>query len=676
MINKKYIVSLSLIYMLATIIGACQKVSPPGVKKQHNGTIDIPSSNTADQPFNLAGQDSVVSLSGTILLWKDTVPAPTVTEMLKLSRDRRLAQAEYISALPDLNVSKIAVTEADKSLKDYISSYYENQHEALLSESRTWFVDALNNVPEKLLSASDKVVVKNKFKSFCEAKVFEAATMFFFVKNNLFSERPSPFALCEGVYSDMGLFSDASPLCAKSDAPKDYYECLWLEGVVKTNLFKTQYSPEDQAYLIGLVTQPNYQGLVLRDMLDDSSIYNELLDTPAGFPAIKLTEDLGCCKKTSDSRPRSAIDKLTKAGTDLNEIIAMVNPRYILENSITPNLVEVRKASDYSKGAPNSKKDKKALRFTHLFASVMENDALFISQDQANEMLAPIERIVTVLGSYGFRPQPSPYALISLSDYQVSATTTYLPNGERPTLTLATDLLASAEANVLSLAPSLLPKESDEFLNTVKSLEDNKTTAQEKYNSDIEAAKTATEKFTLKNKEIVETGINSLLKPENQSMVFTDSGLKIIDKGSYFEFIFWLTTVSAPKHNVCFSKETETQIDCPTSSAVGDVISNELQVKYDQKSGELILWNENLNAESFGFKKIDWDEGNSSFNTIEPSEMNGKRLEIVMYTSEVNNAITVGVGSFYIKDAKTLKIYYEGSLDYSDYAQREVKLSN
>ena len=98
-----------------------------------------------------------------------------------------------------------------------------------------WVVDKLASSPLNL-EGPELASSKENFSLFCDAKVWEFAT----TRSNLqsiFLVRPTPAVVCEEYYSAQGYFSDTSASCSNSPIPKDFFSCIWREGVVKTGLF-------------------------------------------------------------------------------------------------------------------------------------------------------------------------------------------------------------------------------------------------------------------------------------------------------------------------------------------------------------------------------------------------------------------------------------------------------
>jgi hypothetical protein len=262
--------------------------------KQQQSQVELPKSNSADSPFFLNDSRKVSSYSGNILLWQEgftknplkevktpsgepikgyyyqdwdfesnktklvtSEPANVGAALSKLAILKRQKEALLIAAIYERDAKqKKTIADLDRlnsELLSYDSNTLANQRTARLEAARTWFTDLLTSLPLELQNEASITDIKTRFNNYCEAQIFSLATNKDFFLNSLFTERPSPEPLCEAVYEELGLISAESAECAPSESPRDYYRCLWHEGVAKTNIFKTSYTPAVQASLIAWI---------------------------------------------------------------------------------------------------------------------------------------------------------------------------------------------------------------------------------------------------------------------------------------------------------------------------------------------------------------------------------------------------------------------------------------
>lgn len=121
------------------------------------------------------------------------------------NRRRQYATSKLLSHV------RVAPLQAEKA-----ASWYEREIRSLQSE-----------FPDFNRARTDRV-----FRAYCDAKIFDLASRSLLAKFN-FTARPTPSAICESYYKTK--FFDG-PECASSESGKNYYRCIWNEGVARTDV--------------------------------------------------------------------------------------------------------------------------------------------------------------------------------------------------------------------------------------------------------------------------------------------------------------------------------------------------------------------------------------------------------------------------------------------------------
>lgn len=199
-------------------------------------------------PLSLAGAEGGVSTyTGALVLWNDDLPAQDLTSLLNATRRFNALQVEAERAfdgymaktfLPrqasieakqkqvkDLSQADNAAVDAKQS--ELAFAWYSSEMAGALSLPEA---EALGEEGKQGLQAHVDAV----FQKYCEARVWDYGFNAILARE-AFVKRPTPNALCERVYQEKGFFQGAS--CADAPAGRNYYACIWNEGIAKTSFY-------------------------------------------------------------------------------------------------------------------------------------------------------------------------------------------------------------------------------------------------------------------------------------------------------------------------------------------------------------------------------------------------------------------------------------------------------
>lgn len=196
------------------------------------------------------------SFSGTILVWSRRLTSNGVEAFLKANKASGDAEVEKLifirdQVLPLHDEFEKVSTEHDflriKGLDFTRSASLREATETAISTLAK--IEALNPLP-----ADVKTRYHNVIALFCEAKIWERA-----VQNKLlevtYERRPVVNGFCEDFYASSGLLQESTPDCSPTKVPKNYFDCLWKEGVLKTKLARSLYKEATLASLRALDTK-------------------------------------------------------------------------------------------------------------------------------------------------------------------------------------------------------------------------------------------------------------------------------------------------------------------------------------------------------------------------------------------------------------------------------------
>jgi|GEM_PF-4102439 len=196
--------------------------------------------------LNLTGAANDESIyAGSLVIWDDAIAPEQLTTLLDATKRFNSTSAKAQAALAayerDVQTPRLAAVAAQT---DVINALL--QKDAALVNVRqqeranTWIAAEIDKAvgADETLDEDARTALKaqanTSFSKYCEAQVIEYALNPVLAKG-VFTQRPSPDALCEPVYAALGFFQGDS--CAPQAAGRSYYECVWKEGVALTSFY-------------------------------------------------------------------------------------------------------------------------------------------------------------------------------------------------------------------------------------------------------------------------------------------------------------------------------------------------------------------------------------------------------------------------------------------------------
>jgi hypothetical protein len=174
--------------------------------------------------------------SGQIMVWNPEAAPELVSEIIKNADQRQNIQIEYLRLVAeDLmepfgwdwlreldsleKLQKVRAQEAGVGIEQGMSRWFDQQMPSQVSS-------------EQIKRANQMFAI------YCEAKVWERA-LEPSLMDARYQRRPSPSRLCENHYQEEKLFEYGDAvLCGPEVAGRDYFACLWSQGILKTSIFR------------------------------------------------------------------------------------------------------------------------------------------------------------------------------------------------------------------------------------------------------------------------------------------------------------------------------------------------------------------------------------------------------------------------------------------------------
>lgn len=214
----------------AFIIQSCSKIQ---ASKPEPRTLAVPQLETGTG-FGLSGETPSGLYRGGLLIWTKDVKPEQIRTLLNATRETNQKYVElnrYFKSFMEKEVKpmreQVSSAKSQYALAKTTSEIRQAPIQA--EKAARWYEREADGIQSQF-SSFDRAKMDGIFAAYCEAKILDLATRPFVAKNR-FRSRPTPSALCESYYQDK-FFTGAS--CADAPGGKNYYECLWSEGVLKT----------------------------------------------------------------------------------------------------------------------------------------------------------------------------------------------------------------------------------------------------------------------------------------------------------------------------------------------------------------------------------------------------------------------------------------------------------
>lgn len=239
---KIFSIATSLIAALA-VLGACGKA--PTAKEQQQGQVTLPDyPGGASGGFALTDDQGFSNFEGNLILWNESVTPPLIQAVSEGSINGRLTKASALRFILDEYLpSQAAVDDAKRDLDAVNARIAKAESRGFATPemkaqtkpvAEQWFDGRLTELADAgAISDADRTHATTMFGAYCESKLWELATSQ--LAHETFDERPTPNQMCEPYFAARGYFADEA-LCGDAASGRNYFDCLWREGVLKSAL--------------------------------------------------------------------------------------------------------------------------------------------------------------------------------------------------------------------------------------------------------------------------------------------------------------------------------------------------------------------------------------------------------------------------------------------------------
>lgn len=218
--------------LAALSLGSC---SAPVVKAPDPIGFAVPESPKGSG-FSLSGETPQGVFRGGLLFWSRSVTSDQIQALLNANKETNQKYVKLQRYFVDFmrnEVEPMRVQVENRRQQFTASKLRSNVRIAPLQAQKaaSWYEREMGAIRSEFPDF-DKDRADQIFSAYCDAKIFDLATRPLLAKAE-FSSRPTPSAVCESYYKSK--YFDG-PECASSSAGKNYYRCIWNEGVVRTDI--------------------------------------------------------------------------------------------------------------------------------------------------------------------------------------------------------------------------------------------------------------------------------------------------------------------------------------------------------------------------------------------------------------------------------------------------------
>ncbi|MEY3903855.1 MAG: hypothetical protein RL189_3161 [Pseudomonadota bacterium] len=215
----------------ALALTACSEVT---ARKPSPKTLTVP-----EQPsgtgFGLSGETPSGLFRGGLLIWSPDVKAAQIETLLRATREtneKYVALNRYFTSFQEKEINPIKRNIDMKKSRFAVLKAESDERSAAtqIQRASVWFAEETDALRQRF-PALDVARSEGVFRAYCEAKIVDLATRSFLPKTK-FRSRPTPSAICEPFYQGR-FFTGES--CQSDASGRNYYDCIWNEGVLKTN---------------------------------------------------------------------------------------------------------------------------------------------------------------------------------------------------------------------------------------------------------------------------------------------------------------------------------------------------------------------------------------------------------------------------------------------------------
>ena len=243
--------------LLALSLCGCGVSVPPLKPQEIVSNLTKPAWSVAQNGFSLLGHRDQLNMKGSLLIWDEQISAANLERLSRVSSAKKQQSVNYEQvsqyvaterqrlqdALPLIAAQQQKVRElfnaAHARARAENSAEWQRHQQEQWNKGAAWLATQMTELialdPNWQRSHTEQVL-----RSYCEGKIFALA-----VSENLlrrkYTQRPTAHIMCESYYHQ--LFADKPACQATDDAQgKDYFQCIWLHGVLATAYFRENYA--------------------------------------------------------------------------------------------------------------------------------------------------------------------------------------------------------------------------------------------------------------------------------------------------------------------------------------------------------------------------------------------------------------------------------------------------
>jgi hypothetical protein len=264
----------NLILLTLLPLGASCGFKSPKADPVDAGKLEIPSFTQIDHgTFALSAEKTAHNFAGNFLIWSPTVTPQQVQNVLEASVNTRrersstlaMIKQEWIQTKRQLSRAQKRHQEIDQSYRTALTAGFRAdkvRQDVTKPTARTWFDRRLAELSSDETNGdnwirTNRSVIEQSFKAYCDAKIWEFSLSKLAVMN--YQERPTPLGLCEDYYASSDAVTGKKPyfqnpnLCgsASNKEGKNYFACLWQDGLLLTPQFKYLEGNPDETCVRG-----------------------------------------------------------------------------------------------------------------------------------------------------------------------------------------------------------------------------------------------------------------------------------------------------------------------------------------------------------------------------------------------------------------------------------------
>ena len=242
---------------LTLLLCGCGVSVPPLEKQEIVSNLTKPAWPVEQAGLSLTGNNEQMTMKGSLLIWDEDISADDIELLSKASLAKKEQSVNYERVSLEvaeerqrLQASVPLIAEQLQKVRELVAAAFtraraENPDEWQRRQQEHWDKGAAW-LSEQMtaLATSDpnwqQEHSEQMLRNYCEGKIFALA-----VSENLlrrkYMQRPTAHIMCEGYHSQ--LFAD-QPACQPADSAegKDYFQCIWLHGVLATTYFNDNYA--------------------------------------------------------------------------------------------------------------------------------------------------------------------------------------------------------------------------------------------------------------------------------------------------------------------------------------------------------------------------------------------------------------------------------------------------